>query len=258
MRRNLFLAILALCAVLIAACQQETPASYSMEKVFENDTLTVFKTNNGYTISDTIHRDKEHPDYYVQHNVFVEDQQGRPFAIGIYDKEEIKFEITKYIYDKNGNVKGLVIYDTSYDKGDDSYYSYDDLVTDSIFESQFDIDDENYDAEKKLFDLIFSKSDDEPYFTRYYFLRDSQNRIVKVYDPIRYNSVAAPEGYHIEYHVEFIDIFGAGDQPLLGKWFTFVSNDENKDDEEDDDEDDDEENVVEDYEFSKYPTVTFE
>ena len=75
--------------------------------------------------------------------------------------------------------------------------------------------------EKILFDLIFAKSDDEPYFTRYYFLRDSQNRIVKVYDPIRYNSVAAPDGYHLEYNIDDIG---------TGLVVTYVSNDKNEDD----------------------------
>lgn len=253
MKRNLFLTVLAICAVLMAACRQETPstksvddnsASYSMEKIFENDTLIVYKTDKGYTVSDTIHKEEDHD--YIQHNVFVADQQGRPFAIGIYDKEEYKFEVTKYLYDKNGNVRGLVIYDTSYDIRDESYYSYDDLMADSIFDSQFDIDDEKYDVREKLFDLIFAKNNDEPYFTRYYFLRDSQNRIIKMYDPILYNSVAAPEDYHIEYHIEFISIFSVGKQPLLGKWFTFVSNEKN------------EEDKIDGYEFYKYPTIIIE
>ena len=247
MKKLLLFPVLALCTILMATCQKKdspAPASFSMEKIFENDTLTVYKTDKGYTVSDTILRTDVLTNY-IQHHIFVADQQGRPFAIGICDNDNLIFEMTKYLYDKKGNVRGLVIYDTSDDQNEKSYTSYDDLVADSIFNSQFDIDSDNFDARKILFDLMFIKSDDEPYFTRYYFLRDSQNRIVKVYDPILHNSVAAPEGYHIEYHIEFVkEVLRAG-LPILGKGFTFDINDKNAYDEYD-------------YGFYKYPDANLE
>lgn len=231
MKRNLFLTILALCAILMAACRQETPstksvddnsASYSMEKIFENDTLIVYKTDKGYTVSDTIHKDEEYPED-TTHIVYVTDQQGRTFAEASCD-DGVFVRLCKFLYDEKNIVKGLVIFSDRYFHffKADMAYTYDEALADSAFEDQFQIYDNEYDVEKILFDLIFAKSDDEPYFTRYYFLRDSQNRIVKVYDPILYNSVAAPDGYHLEYNIDDID------RELE---VTFVSNDKNEDDE---------------------------
>lgn len=230
MKRNLFLTVLAICAVLMAACRQETPstksvddnpASYSMEKVFENDTLIVYKTDKGYTVNDTIHKDEDNPDF-TKHKVFVADQQGRTFAEAYYN-DGLFVSLSKYLYDEKNNVKGLVIFNDRYFHffKADMAYTYDEVIADSAFDDQFHIYDNEYDVEKILFDLIFAKSDDEPYFIRYYFLRDSQDRIVKVYDPILYNSVAAPDGYHLEYNIDDID---------TGLVVTYVSNDKNEDD----------------------------
>ena len=144
-------------------------------------------------------------------------------------------DFTKYLYGENGKVKGIINYGDGYYKDitvpGENIDTYDDFIADEARKSLFDTYNENFSADKILFDLIFNKSENEPYFTRYYFIRDDSDRIVKVYDPILYRSFAAPDGYHIDYHIENIPIFVYGDIGLPDKYFTLVSNDKNEDDE---------------------------
>ena len=215
---------LALCAVLMASCrevptasisQKDNPASYSMEKIDGNDTLAVYKTDKGYTISDAFYEDNN------IHNVVVKDNQERTITVAAYC--DYDFKIYKFLYDENNEIKGIVNYG-GYETDNVTPYlydSYDDSVAYSVLERQFNYKDDNFDFKKQMFDLILTKNENEPYFTRYYFLRDSLNRIVKLYDPILYRSIVAPRKYHIEYHVD--------NRELLTVYFTFVSNEKDDD-----------------------------
>ena len=237
MKNLLLFPVLALCAIMMATCQKkDAPAGFSMEKTFENDTLTVYKTNNGYTVSDTIIKDTDDKDNDYQHNVFITDEQGRPFAVVAYDNDAY-LDLYKYLYDEKSNVKGIVTFEDEYlcfYKAQNKY-SYDDVVGEDVLNSQFDTEDENFRIEKILYDLIFKKSENEPYFTRYYFIRDSLDRIVKVYDPVKYRSIPAPYGYHIDCQIEEAELI-----------ITLISNNKDEDDDYDG------------YEFYEYPNAYLE
>jgi hypothetical protein len=73
--------------------------------------------------------------------------------------------------------------------------------------------------------MINSKSNDEKYYTRYLFKRDSLGHIIKVYDPIFFNSISTDEDEYIVYEVSESEGFweeSAQPQPEINLVFYII------------------------------------
>ena len=92
------------------------------------------------------------------------------------------------------------------------------------FMKQFDdgtYNEDSLDDREVLFDQLFARSNDEPYFERFYLKRDSAGRIIKVFDPVLHKSITADEDWHIEYRVEEDANFWESDLDGGLVWVTF-------------------------------------
>ena len=106
----------------------------------------------------------------------------QPYVVAALDEDgERGINFVKYLYGSKGNFDGFIQFSFS-----DYFDNCDTRDGDEVFCRQYDIEEstDSVDWQKIMFDMIKNKDNDEKYFTRYYFKRDSLDRIIKVYDPI--------------------------------------------------------------------------
>lgn len=119
-----------------------------------------------------------------------------------------------------GEVKGFIRFPFNEAEID----SYDAMEGMDVFMKQFDdgtYNEDSPDDREVLFDQLFARSNDEPYFERFYLKRDSAGRIIKVFDPVLHKSITADEDWHIEYRVEEDANFWESDLEGGLVWVTF-------------------------------------
>ena len=192
MKKLLFLLLPSLLAVLMLSCrqEQETTSEYTVEQTLSSECLNEFKTNLGHVIRDTIGEGPQNE------RVDITDNKGRPLVVAGRPSEADVFTFIKYLYDDKGEITGFLCFPFN--------------------------EAEQYNEKKVLCDRMFTKGNDEPYFERFYFKRDSVGRIIKVYDPILHKSIIADEDWHIEYNIEENEDFWANDFEGGYVWLTFT------------------------------------
>lgn len=230
MKSDLLLLASSLLAVMMLSCghEQETVTEYTVEQTLSREYYHEYKTNHGHVIRDTIGRAP------TNERVDITDSKGRPLAVAGRPSETDIFTFVKYLYDNKGEVSGFICFPFNEAEMND----YDAVAGDKAKTKQFGEDtfgEEPLYEKKALFDLVFTKGNDEPYFERYYFKRDSVGRIIKVYDPILHKSITANYGWHIEYKIEENECFWVNDFEGGYVWltFTFKPNPETKPDKND-------------------------
>lgn len=224
MKKYLLNLIPLLMAALMASCgkqEEGTTSNYTIEEVSADDHVTVYKTNLGHVIRDTMGVAPQNE------KVDITDSMGRPLAVAGRASECSEYTLVKYLYDKQGNIAGFVRFPIN----EADQYSCDAIEAGETFERQFDDNStETYSEERILFDQVLTKDDSEPYFERYYFKRDSVGRIIKVYDPILHKSITADHRWHIEYKIEMDANFWASDINGGKLWVTFTLQPNNDED----------------------------
>ena len=215
--------------VLFLSCKQEKVQniSYTIEQTRSSDLLNEYKTYLGHVIRDSLEPQ------YGNERVDITDEKGLPIAVAGRASEIYKFNLVKYLYDEKGNVSGFLCRTTN----EAEENNYDVIDGEMAYEEQFDFyetTEEPLYEKKALFDMVFTKDNDEPYFERYYFKRDSMGRIIKVYDPILHKSITAYENWHIEYKIEEDENFWTSDIQGGKIWLTltFKPNSDNEEGEE--------------------------
>ncbi len=212
--KRIFLPILAALAVLLAAGCGQGQKPYTIKQVSTGDHVEVLKTNLGHVI-----------------RIDITDSKGRPLAVAGKASEVEFFCFVKYLYDAKGEVTGFIRFPFNEAEID----SYDAIEGAEAFLKQFDdgtYNEDSLDDREVLFDQLFARSNDEPYFERFYLKRDSAGRIIKVFDPVLHKSITADEDWHIEYSVEEDANFWESDLEggLVWVTFTFKPNDPIPDD----------------------------
>ncbi len=195
--------------------EQETTSEYTVEQTLSSECLNEFKTNLGHVIRDTIGEGPQNE------RVDITDNKGRPLVVAGRPSEADVFTFIKYLYDDKGEITGFLCFPFN----EAEQYNYDATEGTEAFYQQFDenlFGEEPLYEKKVLFDLVFTKGNDEPYLERFYFKRDSVGRIIKVYDPILHKSIIADEDWHIEYNIEENEDFWANDFEGGYVWLTFT------------------------------------
>ena len=217
-----FLSIMA-CAFLIASCCHKSDSDsgnkvVSLSEKYETELLstnqntdwegyliTKYRTSDGYVIEDSMQYGP------INRAVRVTDPKGRLFAVGGIASECVFYSCVKFLYGENDEVIGLLSLPYVYG-------TVDDHLVDEALDSNI-IEDWHMSIDAFYF-LAFEAENDGLYFSRYYFRRDSAGRIDKVYDPILYQSIAAPSGHHIEYEVRKDEDFWSSD--INGGWYDVI------------------------------------
>lgn len=217
MKKLLFFLASSLLVVLVMSCGQEQDSTmeYTIEQTHSSDLVNEYKTNLGHTIKITTGTAP------MNERVDITDDKGRPMVVAGRASECDVYTLVKYLYDDKGNVYGFLTFPFS----DAEQSNYDASHGEEIFEKQFDEDsyvEEPFYYDKNFFDLVFTKGNDEPYFVRYYFQRDKERRIIKVYDPILHKSITADKMWHIEYKIEEDYEFWTSDIRGGKVWPTFT------------------------------------
>ena len=225
MRKGFLLISLCLNFLFIVSCKQKQvdriDASEEQPTVDEMDTCGAdtcieAETNIGYTIKKYLDKDGycRRIDLTFGENPFV-------VAGLIFDGVP---NFVKYIYNEKGNLEGFVQYNNSID----NFFLRETQEGVNDFYRQYDIDDDatdSVDYEEIMFDMINNKSNDEKYYTRYLFKRDSLDHIIKVYDPIYFNSISTDEDEYIVYEVSESEGFweeSAQPQPEINLVFYII------------------------------------
>ncbi len=202
MRKGFLLISLCLNFLFIVSCKQKQvdriDASEEQPTVDEMDTCGAdtcieAETNIGYTIKKYLDKDGDCRRIDL---TFGE----TPFVVAglIFDGEP---NFVKYIYNEKGELEGFVQFNNSDFK---NFFGRETQEGANDFYRQYDIDDDSTDSidyQKIMFDMINNKSNDEKYYTRYLFKRDSLGHIIKVYDPVLFNSISTDEDEYIVYEV---------------------------------------------------------
>ena len=212
--KRIFLPILAALAVLLAAGCRQGQKPYTIKQVSTGDHVEVLKTNLGHVIRDTVGLGP------VNERIDITDSKGRPLAVAGKASEVGGFCFVKYLYDAKGEVKGFIRFPFN----EAELGSYDAMEGMDAFMKQFDdgtYNEDSLDDREVLFDQLFARSNDEPYFERFYLKRDSAGRIIKVFDPVLHKSITADEDWHIEYRVEEDANFWESDLEGGLVWVTF-------------------------------------
>jgi len=121
--------------------------------------------------------------------------QGDTLVLAGTASEQGYWHAIKYLYDKDGEVRGFL---SLFNDGHPCpYYSLDDKIAEDKF-------DEDYIGafSEVVYDLVMETYEDPLYYDRFYFERDEEGRIVKVYDPIWHHSISAPFNGHFNYLVQ--------------------------------------------------------
>ena len=105
MKKYLLNLIPLLMAALMASCgkqEEGTTSNYTIEEVSADDHVTVYKTNLGHVIRDTMGVAPQNE------KVDITDSMGRPLAVAGRASECSEYTLVKYLYDKQGNIAGFV------------------------------------------------------------------------------------------------------------------------------------------------------
>ena len=142
--------------------------------------------------------------------IVIRDAQGRPIVEAGKASEQSFYEGVKYLYDDDGTVCGFVgmafsCYDDTYIDIPQGY----DLDKDSLMDARYS----RWPSEvmggtgcpiipsHEAVDLALRDDYSAPYYTRFYFERDQEGHIVRVYDPILHLAVKAPADGYLDYIV---------------------------------------------------------
>lgn len=201
MRKGFILISLCLNLLFIVSCKQKQieriDASEEQPTVDEMDTCGAdtcieAKTNIGYTIKKYLDKDGD-----CRRIDLTFDET--PFVVAGLNFDGVP-NFVKYIYNEKGELEGFVQFNNRIN----TFFSQETQEGDNDFYRQYDIDvyaTDSIDYQKIMFDMVNNKSNDEKYYTRYLFKRDSLGHIIKVYDPILFNSISTDEGDYIVYEV---------------------------------------------------------
>ena len=197
MKNGFLLIALCLSATVIISCEQnkanQVDDSMEQDSIIGADTCIEINTNAGYTIKEYLDKDGE----CRRMDLVWGDTEEIPFVIAGFNGDgEPNF--VKYIYDEKGKLDGFVQF------GETDYFltGYEIMDGDEALSQQYNLDDsDTIDWREVMFDMIRNKDNGEKYFSRYYFKRDSLDRIIKVYDPIFFNSITADTYDYIVYEV---------------------------------------------------------
>ena len=171
---------------------EEQPTVNGMDTCIGADTCIELETNIGYTIKKYLDKDR------VGRRIDLTFDET-PFVVaGLNMDGEPNF--VKYIYNEKGELEGFV----QFNNRPNTFFSQETQEGANDFYRQYNINvdaTDSIDYQHVMFDMINNKSNDEKYFTRYLFKRDSLGHIIKVYDPIFFNSISTEEGDYIVYEV---------------------------------------------------------
>ena len=195
MKSCYLLLVLCLSATFFFSCNQEKvnqAESIEDSTAVGADSCYEFETDDGYTAKAYLNEDGvcKRTDLFMG---------GQPYVVAALDEDgESGPNFVKYLYDGKGNLNGFIQFSFS-----DYFYNCDTREGNEEFCRQYDIEEstDSVDWQKIMFDMIKNKNNDETYFIRYYFKRDSLDRIIKVYDPIFFNSIASDLDNYIVYEV---------------------------------------------------------
>lgn len=122
--------------------------------------------------------------------------QGDTLVLAGMAQQSTDWYAIKYLYDKDGEVRGFLSLGNCVNP---PYYSLDDRFVGNTFDEDY-INTYGYDAD--VYDLVMETYEDKLYYDRFYFERDEEGRIVRVYDPIWHCSISAPFDGHFNYLVQ--------------------------------------------------------
>ena len=227
MRKAFLLITLCLTTLFIVSCKQkqanhivvseEQPTVDETDTFIGADTCIELETNIGYTIKKYLDKDGDCRRIDL---TFGE----KPFVVAGLNLDGVP-NFVKYIYNEKGELEGFVQFNNSDFK---NFFGRETQEGANDFYRQYDIDDDSTDSidyQKIMFDMINNKSNDEKYYTRYLFKRDSLDHIIKVYDPIYFNSISTDEDEYIVYEVSESEGFweeSAQPQPEINLVFYII------------------------------------
>lgn len=132
--------------------------------------------------------------------------QGDTLVLATMYQQGCEWNAVRYLYNEDGSLRGFL------SGGYGLPYCYDYSTYDS---RAIDYGDYGYRSiminDDFLFDLAFDLDENKPYYVRFYFERDEEGRIIRVYDPILHFAIHAPYDGHFEYVVKPEAGFGVSD-----------------------------------------------
>ena len=129
--------------------------------------------------------------------------QGDTLVLATMYQQGCGWNAVRYLYNEDGSLRGFL------SGGYGLPFCYDYSTYDSLAIDYGDkLDRINNDF---IFDLAFDLDENKPYYVRFYFERDDEGRIIKVYDPILHFAIPTPYEGHFEYVVKPEAGFGVSD-----------------------------------------------
>ena len=174
--RNLYIAAIGL--LTLVSCNSDKTTDYGVNWYLGSG-LSVYELNNGCMVRDSI------GDAPMNEKMTVMDKNGRVLAVAGCASEWGCMVVVRFLYDENGNVRGLQR--STADSEDDDETDYNEVLR-----------------------HVFEKGEDDDVFESFLFQKEN-GLIRKVYNPATNDSIQAPEWCHIEYSVRESGIFWVND-----------------------------------------------
>jgi len=159
----------------------------------------------GFTIVDTMGLGPQNS------RVTINDQLQRPLLLAGMASEAGIYNAIKYLYDEDGEIRGFLSF---CNHALMPYYCVDDAYAGIVLNE--DYINPSWGCDEIIYDMAMNTDERKPYYVRFNFERDEEERIVKVYDPLLHYSISAPNDGHFEYLVRencnfwYSDIIGGG------------------------------------------------
>ena len=164
-----------------------------------------FHNKEGLTVIDTMGCGP------MNSRVTINDSFQRPLLLAGMASEVMVYDAIRYLYDEDGEVEGFLAFCGNVLM---PYYCKDDAFAEIMLSE--DYINPYYGCDEIIYDMAMNTDASKLYYVRFYFDRDEEGRVVKVYDPLLHYSISAPIDGHFEYMVRencnfwYSDIQGGG------------------------------------------------